>query len=50
MPLPRYNDIREPSLRQHENAMERGSADLLAALWKHHPRALRCLTGKMTGL
>lgn len=39
-------DIREPTLRQHEEAMAKGSKDLIAALWKQHPRIITRLTGK----
>jgi hypothetical protein len=38
-------DVREPTLRQHEIAMENGSAKLLKALWSHHPVLMEYLTG-----
>ncbi len=42
--------LREPSLRAHEAAMTKGSKDLIAALWKQHPRIIARLTGKALGL
>lgn len=45
----KYDDLREPCLRQHEEAMEEGSDRLLRALWKHHPRIVSERTGKVFG-
>ena len=42
-------DIREPSLKQHETAMELGSKHLLTALRMQHPKLMRERTGQMVG-
>ena len=47
---PAWMDIREPTRRRHEQNMADGSKDLLAALWKQHPRIIARLTGKALGL
>lgn len=42
----RIQDAREPTQRQHEEAMARGSKALIAALWAQHHPIMRSLTGR----